>query len=75
MSRESRDIRDTPLTDRQRREFELKSMLANHEGRNQLTKLLRQYLNIPTGQLPRDTPFIDTILAHEFTYDQPAISV
>jgi hypothetical protein len=63
------------LTDRQRREFELKSMLANHEGRNQLTKLLRQYLNIPTGQLPRDTPFIDTILAHEFAKDQPAISV
>jgi hypothetical protein len=41
-------------------------MLANHDGRNQLTQLLRQALNIPTGQLPIGTPFVETILNHEF---------
>ena len=65
------NLRDNALSNRERREFELKSMLANHIGRNQLTQLLRQYLNIPTGQLPQHTPFIDTILEHEFR-DEPA---
>jgi hypothetical protein len=46
-------------------------MLANHVGRNQLTQLLRQYLNVPSGQLPGGTPFIETILAHEYA-NQPA---
>jgi hypothetical protein len=41
-------------------------MLANHEGRNQLTQLLRQALNIPSGQVPVGTPFVETILNHEF---------
>jgi hypothetical protein len=41
-------------------------MLANHDGRNQLTQLLRQALNIPSGQLPVGTPFVETILNHEF---------
>ena len=47
-------------------------MLANHEGRNQLTQLLRQALNIPTGQLPVGTPFVETILNHEFA-DVPVV--
>jgi len=55
-----------PLTNRTQRENELKTMLANHEGRNQLTQLLRQALNIPSGQLPVGTPFVQTILDHEF---------
>jgi hypothetical protein len=58
--------KDIPLTNRELREYELKTMLANHLGRNQLTQLLRQYLNIPSGQLPHGTPFVETILAHEF---------
>ena len=59
------------MTGRESREYELNSMLANHVGRNQLTQLLRQYLNIPSGQLPQGTPFVETILAHEFI-EQPA---
>ena len=55
-----------PLTNRTQRENELKTMLANHDGRNQLTQLLRQALNIPSGQLPVGTPFVETILNHEF---------
>lgn len=55
-----------PLTNRTQRENELKSMLANHDGRNQLTQLLREALNIPSGQLPVGTPFVETILKHEF---------
>lgn len=58
--------RDAPLTNRTQRENELKTMLANHEGRNQLTQLLRQALNIPSGQVPVGTPFVETILNHEF---------
>ncbi len=54
------------MTNRTQRENELKTMLANHDGRNQLTQLLRQALNIPTGQLPIGTPFVETILNHEF---------
>ena len=64
-------MKGIPLNSRQQREFELKSMLANPVGRNQLTQLLRQYLNIPTGQLPNGTPFVETILDHEFL-DRPA---
>jgi hypothetical protein len=54
------------LTNRTQRENELKTLLASHDGRNQLTQLLRQALNIPTGQLPVGTPFVETILDHEF---------
>jgi hypothetical protein len=46
-------------------------MLANHVGRIQLTQLLRQCLNIPSGQIPPGTPFVATILNHEFA-EQPA---
>jgi hypothetical protein len=56
-----------PLTNRTQRENELKMMLANHEGRNQLTQLLRQAMNIPSGQLPVGTPIVETILNHEFS--------
>ena len=45
-------------------------MLASHNGRNQLTQLLRQCLNIPTGQIPPGTPFVQTILDHEFVNQQ-----
>jgi hypothetical protein len=55
---------------RNQREAELKGMLASHAGRNQLTQLLRQHLNMPAGQLPLGTPFIQTILDHEFK-DEP----
>lgn len=58
------------LTPRQLREHELKAMLASFAGRNQLTQLLRQYLNMPTGQLPPGTPFVQTILEHEFPNQQ-----
>lgn len=64
--------KDTPLTSRERREYELKGMLASHIGRNELTQLLRQYLNIPSGQIPPGTPFVETILGYEFT-DQPVL--
>jgi len=59
------------LISREQREYELKSMLTNHTGRNQLTQLLRQHLNIPSGPLPHGTPFVETILAHEYV-GQPA---
>ena len=61
------------LSPRELREYELKGMLANHAGRNQLTQLLRQHLNIPTGQIPPGTPFVETILSHEFKVE-PALS-
>ncbi len=51
---------------RQERQTELKGLLASHVGRNQLTALLRQYMNIPKGQIPLGTPFVQTILDHEF---------
>lgn len=54
------------LTKRQYRENELKEMLSSPAGRNQLTQLLRQCLNIPSGQIPSGTPFVQTILNHEF---------
>ena len=54
------------LTKRVFRENELNAMLSSPTGRNQLTQLLRQCLNIPTGQLPLGTPFVQTILNHEF---------
>ena len=68
------DAKDSPLISRQQREFELRGMLANHVGRNQLTLLLRQYLNVPSGQLPGGTPFVETILAHEYA-NQPSAPV
>ena len=58
--------KDYPLTNRTQRENELKTMLASHEGRNQLILLLRGALNIPKGQLPFGTPYVETILNHEF---------
>jgi len=48
------------------REHELRTMLCSHTGRNELTILLRQYLNIPKGQLPVGIPFVETIMNHEF---------
>ena len=54
------------MTNRTQRENELNAMLASHNGRNQLTQLLRLALNIPKGQLPVGTPFVETILNHEF---------
>jgi hypothetical protein len=60
------------MMNRQERETELKGLLASHLGRNQLTALLRQYMNIPKGQIPLGTPFIKTILDHEFVDGQTA---
>lgn len=54
------------LTKRVFRENELKGLLGSHEGRNELTRLLRLCLKIPSGQLPLGTPFVQTILNHEF---------
>jgi hypothetical protein len=58
--------RHSPMLNREQREVELKGLLNSHVGRNQLTQLLRQYMNIPAGQIPLNTPFIQTILDHEF---------
>jgi hypothetical protein len=51
---------------RLQRENELKALLGSHTGRNHLTALLRQYMNIPSGQIPVGTPFLQTILHHEY---------
>lgn len=58
------------LTKRAFRENELMGMLGNPTGRNELTQLLRQCLNIPSGQIPLGTPFVQTILNHEFADQQ-----
>jgi hypothetical protein len=58
------------MLNREQRELELTGMLNSPLGRNQLTQLLRQYMNIPTGQIPLGTPFIKTILDHEFPGQQ-----
>jgi hypothetical protein len=58
-------------SNRELREHELKAMLGSPEGRIQLTQLLRQCLNIPSGQLPLGTPFVPTILDHEFANPAP----
>jgi len=60
------------MLSRQERETELKGLLASHLGRNQLTALLRQYMNVPKGQIPLGTPFIQTILKHEYADGQTA---
>ena len=57
---------NTNLTKREHRENELKGLLGSPTGRNQLTQLLRQCLNIPAGQIPLGTPIVQTILSHEF---------
>jgi hypothetical protein len=62
------------LTSRELRAQELKAMLASYNGRNQLTQLLRQCMNIPNGQIPPGTPFVETILNHEFA-NQPTAAV
>lgn len=54
------------MASREQRETELKAMLGSHNGRMQLTELLRQQLNLPSGQIPVGTPFVQTILDHEF---------
>jgi hypothetical protein len=54
------------MATRTHREHELRTMLCSHDGRNELTALLRQYLKIPKGQLPVGTPFVETIMSHEF---------
>ena len=60
------------LTKRQNRENELQALLGSSLGRNQLTQLLRECLNIPKGQIPVGTPFVQTILTHEFA-EQDAV--
>jgi hypothetical protein len=62
------------LTARQNRENELNALLSNTAGRNQLAQLLRQCLNIPKGQLPLGMPFVQTILAHEFSNSEASSS-
>lgn len=62
------------MTNRERREYELRGLLASHVGRNELSQLLRRYLNIPTGPLPAGTPFVETILTHEFA-EQSSVTV
>ena len=62
---------DDQRAKREQRELELKAMLASHNGRNQLTQLLRQHMNLPTGQIPPGTPFVKTILDFELAA-QPA---
>lgn len=54
------------MATRIQRENELRNLLCSHDGRNQLTALLRQYLKVPKGQLPVGTPFVETIMNHEF---------
>jgi hypothetical protein len=54
------------MASREQRETELKALLGSHNGRNQLTELLRLQLNLPSGQIPVGTPFVQTILDHEF---------
>ncbi len=58
---------NTNLTKREHRENELKGLLGSPNGRNQLTQLLRECLNIPAGQIPLGTPIVETILDHEFS--------
>ncbi len=58
------------LTKRKFRENELNGMLGSPTGRNQLTQLLRQCMNIPAGQIPLGTPFVQTILSHEFANEE-----
>ena len=54
------------MISREQRERDLKAILGSHSGRNELTALLRQYMNLPTGQIPVGTPFIQTIIDYEF---------
>jgi hypothetical protein len=52
---------------REERKRELTALLCSHNGRIRLTELLRQCLNVPAGQpLTVGTPFVETILEHEF---------
>ena len=60
------------LTKREQRQNELQGMLGSPTGRNQLTQLLRECLNIPKGQLPLGTPLVQTILSHEFAHPEAA---
>jgi hypothetical protein len=62
------------LTKREFRENELMGMLGSPAGRNQLTELLRRCLNIPSGQIPLGTPFVQTILSHEFANQEGSTS-
>jgi hypothetical protein len=62
------------MASRAQRETELNVMLGSHNGRNQLTELLRQQLNLPSGQIPVGTPFVQTILDHEFANPSPETS-
>lgn len=56
----------TTLT-REQRQRELMSIFNDPKGRHQLLGLLRQQLQVPTGQaLPLGTPIVQTILDHEF---------
>ncbi len=58
---------------RSQREIELKGIFNSNAGRMQLTTLLRQYMNLPAGQIPIGTPFIQTILDHEFVGEEPRV--
>lgn len=59
-------LKEATMATRTHREHELRTMLCSHDGRNVLTSLLREYLKMPTGQIPVGTPFVETIMNHEF---------
>jgi len=65
---------NSPMASRAQRETELKSLHNSVAGRNELIVLLRQYMNIPTGQIPVGTPYVQTILNHEFAKQQPEVA-
>jgi hypothetical protein len=62
------------MASRAQREIELKTLHNSMAGRNEMIALLRQYMNIPTGQIPVGTPYIQTILDHEFTDQKPEVA-
>jgi hypothetical protein len=62
----SHQEKESELANREQRKNELTTLLASQDGRHQLTQLLRECMNLPAGQLPVGTPFVETILEHEF---------
>lgn len=63
------------MVTRAQRGRELMALFSSPVGRNQLLGVLRQYMNVPTGQvLPVGTPIIETILDHEFAGEQSKVS-
>ncbi len=52
---------------REQRQRELMILFNDPKGRHQLLGLLRQQMQVPTGQaLPLGTPIVQSILNHEF---------